>query len=111
MEKGQLKLKLDSILKKANLPKKTEEIAEMEKLTFDPTFWSDSQSASKIMKKINGLKKEKDDVEMMQLLLEDNQLEEAEKLINKYEVLLPGILNGKNGVMMRSTVSWEMKRE
>ncbi len=84
----QLKIKLDSILKKADLLKKTKEIVELEKLTFDPTFWSDSQNASKIMKKINDLKKEVEDIEMMQLLLEDNQLQEAEKLISKYEILL-----------------------
>ena len=88
IDKEKLKIKLDSILKKADLPKKTEEIAGLEKLTFDPTFWSDSQNASKIMKKINDLKKEREDVEMMQLLLEDNQLQEAEKLISKYEILL-----------------------
>lgn len=88
IDKEQLKIKLNSILKKADLPKKTEEIAELEKQTFDPTFWSDSQNASKIMKKINDLKKEKEDIEMMQLLLEDNQLKEAEKLISKYEILL-----------------------
>ena len=40
------------------------------------------------MKKITELKKEIEDLEMMELLLEENQLEEAEKLINKYEVLL-----------------------
>ena len=88
MDKEQLKTKLDSILKRANLPKKTEEIAEMEKQTFEPTFWSDSQNASKIMKKITTLKKEKEDIEMMELLLDDNQFAEAEKLISKYEVLM-----------------------
>ena len=88
IDKEQLKIKLDSILKRADLTKKTNEIAELEKLTFDPTFWSDSQNASKIMKKITALKKEKEDIEMMELLLEDNQLAEAEKLISKYEVLM-----------------------
>ena len=87
-DKEQLKIKLGSILKKADLPKKTEEISDLEKQTFDPTFWSDSRNASKIMKKINDLKKEKEDIEMMELLLEDNQLKEAEKLISRYEILL-----------------------
>jgi peptide chain release factor 2 len=88
INKELLRTKLNSILKKADLLKKTEEIIQMEKLTYDQNFWSDSQNASKIMKKIKDLKKEKDDIEMMELLLEDNQLIEAEKLISKYEILM-----------------------
>ncbi|MCR4312957.1 MAG: peptide chain release factor 2, partial [Candidatus Roizmanbacteria bacterium] len=44
--------------------------------------------AGETMKKITDLKKEIEDLEMMELLLEENQLEEAKKLINKYEILL-----------------------
>lgn len=40
------------------------------------------------MKKITDLKKEIEDLEMIELLLKEGQLEDAEKLINKYEVLL-----------------------
>jgi len=40
------------------------------------------------MKKITALKKEVDDIEMMQLLFEENQLAEAKKLIDQYEILL-----------------------
>lgn len=87
-KKPELKKKLDSILTRANLVEKKEEIKEIEKQTYESTFWSDSQKASEIMKKITALKKEVDDIEMMQFLFEENQLTEAEKLINKYEVLL-----------------------
>ena len=38
-----------------------------------------------MMKKINDLKKEIEDIEMMQILFEENDLKEAEKLIKKYE--------------------------
>lgn len=84
----ELKKKLDSILLKANLPAKKIEIANMEKLTYEPLFWADSQSASDTMKKITLLKKEVEDIEMMQLFFEEHQLEDAEKLINRYEVLM-----------------------
>ncbi|OGK23485.1 peptide chain release factor 2 [Candidatus Roizmanbacteria bacterium RIFCSPLOWO2_01_FULL_37_13] len=60
----------------------------MEKQTYDSTFWQDSKKAAEIMKKINDLKKEIEDIEMMQLLFQEGELKEAEKLINKYEVLL-----------------------
>lgn len=86
--KEELKKKLDSILKKANLPAKKNEIVELEKRTSSPDFWADAKKASEIMKKITSLKKEVEDIEMMQLLYEENSFDDAEKLIDKYEILL-----------------------
>ena len=88
MEKEELKKKLDSILTKAHVPSKKEELVMLEKLTYEPTFWQDSRKATDIMKKINSLKKEIEEIEMMQLLLQEEDLQEAEKLIDKYEILL-----------------------
>ena len=87
MEKEELRKKLDCIITKANLPAKKEEFSLLEKKTYEPTFWQDSQQAAEVMKKINELKKEIEDLEMMQLLLEEGELKAAEKLINKYDVL------------------------
>jgi len=86
--KPELEKKLSNILLKANLPVKKQEIASLEKQTYDPAFWQDSKKASETMKKISEFKKEIEEIEMMQLLFEENHLAEAEKLINKYEVLL-----------------------
>lgn len=86
--KEELGHKLESIVNKANLEEKKKEIADLEKQTYASDFWSDSKIAGNIMKKINDLKKEVEDVEMMQLLFEENQMKEAEELINKYEVLM-----------------------
>lgn len=86
--KEELGKKLESILKKSNLEEKAKEIKNLESQTLSPDFWSDSKNASTIMKKINDLKRETEDVEMMQILFEENQLKEAEELINKYEILL-----------------------
>lgn len=94
MDKQNLKKKLDSILAKADVPSKKREIIDLEKKSITPGFWSDPKSASETMKRINDLKKETEDIEMMQLLFEENQLDEAEKLINKYEILL--FLSGSN---------------
>ena len=93
MEKEELEKKLDNIVAKVNLPAKKQEISELEKQTYDSTFWQESKRASAVMKKINGLKKEIEDVEMMQLLIEESQFREAEKLISQYEILL--FLSGK----------------
>lgn len=86
--KEELGKKLESILKKSNLEEKRKEMAELEKQSVIPDFWSDPKSASAVMKKINDIKREIEDVEMMQLLFEEGELKEAEKLINKYEILL-----------------------
>jgi peptide chain release factor 2 len=60
----------------------------LESLTYDGSFWQDAQHAGDVMKKITSLKKEIDDLEMLQLLLAEEELVEAEKMINQYEVLL-----------------------
>ncbi|KKP61428.1 MAG: Peptide chain release factor 2 [Candidatus Roizmanbacteria bacterium GW2011_GWC2_34_23] len=60
----------------------------MEKQSYESSFWSDPKQAGETMKKITDLKKEIEDLEMIELLLKEGQLEDAEKLINKYEVLL-----------------------
>ncbi len=86
--KEELEKKLSNILLKADIPHKKEKITALEKQTYDPVFWQDSKKASEVMKKIAELKKEVEEIEMMQLLFEEKDLTEAEKLINKYEVLL-----------------------
>lgn len=85
--------KLESIIKKVDLPSKKAEVQELEKQTFDAAFWQNSQEASEVMKKISDMKKEIDDIEMMQLLVEEGEWKEAEKMINDYEILL--FLSGK----------------
>lgn len=88
MEKDELKHKMDSIIAKADLPAKKKELILFEKNTYDSAFWQDSKNAAEVMKKINDLKKEIDDIEMMQLLFQEGELKEAEKLIKKYNILL-----------------------
>ena len=80
------------------------ELKTLEEQSYEASFWQDSKKAGETMKKIAELKKEIEDLEMMELLLEENQLEEAEKLINKYEVLL--FLSGpydRGGAVFRFT--------
>lgn len=87
-EKEDLQRKLDNILAKMKVPEKKGEVASLEKLTYDANFWGDPKSASEILKRISVLKKEIDDLEMMQLLMEDNDFKNASKLISQYEIML-----------------------
>jgi peptide chain release factor 2 len=89
----ELRSKLDNILTRVNLEEKKAELSDLEKQTFEAEFWADPQNSSEVMKKISDLKKEIDDIEMMQLLVEEGEWKEAEKMINKYEVLF--FLSGK----------------
>lgn len=84
----ELQKKLESILAKANLPAKKAELTSLEKQTYDASFWQDSQQAAQVMKVITQLKKQIEDIEMMQLLMEEKEIDEAEKLINQYDILL-----------------------
>lgn len=76
----------------ARLPEKQREVEVLEKKTYEGSFWQDTDAAKQTMKRMSELRKEIEDLEMMQLLVEENELAEAEKLIKKYEVLL--FLNG-----------------
>lgn len=88
MDKEEVKKKIENILIKINLNTKKKEIIDLEKKSIEPNFWSDAKTASEIMKKITALKKEVDDIEMMQILFEEGELNQAKKLIDKYEILL-----------------------
>ncbi|MFZ2206703.1 MAG: peptide chain release factor 2 [Microgenomates group bacterium] len=87
-EKEELQRKLDNILAKAQLPTKKQEVSELEKLTYDGNFWGNPKTAADTLKRISILKKEIDDIEMMQLLIEETDLREAAKLIGQYEILM-----------------------
>lgn len=84
----ELKRRLQNVLAKMNLKDKKGEVAELEKQTYDAEFWKDTKNSGEVMKKINELKKETDDIEMMQLLYEEKNYAEVEKLVKKYETLL-----------------------
>lgn len=90
----ELKDKLHGIQAKMDVPAKKAEVAKLEQQTYEADFWQNPQEASEIMKQISDTKKEIDDVEMMELLLDEGEIQEAGKMIKEYEVLL--YLSGKN---------------
>lgn len=80
--------RIANVLEKAHIEEKKKEVATLEAQTYSADFWKDQQQAGKISKKMSDLKKEIEDIEMLQLLAEEKQLHEAEKLLKKYETLL-----------------------
>lgn len=88
MEEEKIRERYQRLLEKINLQKQKQEIEELEKQTYESSFWQDHERATQITKKIAQLKKEVDDLEMIGLLLEEKSFKEAEKLIAQYEILL-----------------------
>lgn len=87
-QRTELERRLQNIIDKVNLDQKKEELNSLEARTYEADFWSDPETSGVVMKKINQLKREIDDVEMMQLFLSENELAELEKMLKKYEILL-----------------------
>jgi len=86
-KKNELKKRLNLVLTKLNLSQKINDLKKLEEKTYQSSFWQNPKEASLIMKKINQIKKEIDDLEILPLLIEDNT-KEAEKLIKQYEINL-----------------------
>lgn len=93
----QRKEELQTIFKQIKIKVNTEvlktELQSLEARTYEQDFWNDHETAADVMKRINDIKQEIDDVEMMELLLEEPNLTEAEKMIKAYETRL--FLSGK----------------
>jgi len=82
----QLSKRLHNLVEKFNLQKKKTDLANLEKLTFKQSFWENQIQAAEVLIQIANLKKNIDDFEMMQLLFEDGQYDEAAKLIKRFEI-------------------------
>ncbi|HRN70391.1 MAG TPA: peptide chain release factor 2 [Candidatus Woesebacteria bacterium] len=92
LNKETLLEKFDQIKAKVNPEEQKTELQSLEARTYEGNFWENHEEAATVMKRINDMKKQIDDVEMMELLLAENELKDAAKLIDQYEVRL--FLNG-----------------
>jgi len=98
-KKEEFKKRLDALLLLINIEGKKSELKKLEVQTYSQDFWRDAvgrQKVAEVMKKITRLKKEIDDAEMMQLLLEENDLLSLEKLLKNYEIYM--FLSGQHDV-------------
>ena len=62
-------------------------ISEIEKEMEDPNFWSNQDKSSKLMRELSSLKKDKDNLELLDLLIEDDE-NELEKVASELEIKL-----------------------
>ena len=86
--KQQLQQKFKEIQTKLNPAEKKAELQSLEARTYEQNFWNDHDAAGDVMKRINDIKKEIDDLEMMELLLDEGDLDEAKKIIDVLEIQL-----------------------
>lgn len=88
MDKAQLQERVNALITKVDLPAKKIHLAELEKKTYDSAFWSKPEESGKVMKEITALKKQIDDIELMELMLGEDDTTELEKMLDEYEILL-----------------------
>jgi peptide chain release factor 2 len=83
----------DKIRQKINPDGLKDEIQSLEARTYEQNFWENHEEAASVMKRINDMKKEREDCEMIELLLASEERDEAKKMIDEYEIRL--FLSGK----------------
>ncbi len=88
MEKEKLQERLTALINKVDLPTKKSRLAELEKKTYDASFWANPEDSGQVMKEITALKKQVDDIELMEMMLDEEDTTELEKMLDEYEILL-----------------------
>lgn len=83
-----IKERVAKLVEKIDPDEKRKKIRELEVQSLKSDFWQDHQKAAGVMKELSDLQKELEEVEMLQMYIEAGELEEAEKLLRKVEVLL-----------------------
>ncbi len=83
-----LQTRAKKIIEKLDITSKKKRIRELELESSQSSFWNDHQTAGKKMKELSTLQKEVDEADMLQLMVDEGQLEDAEELIDKMEMLL-----------------------
>lgn len=84
----ELKKRLMTLIESIDFQGKKKELEELEKKTYEHSFWADHRASSETMKKVAHLKKEIEDIEMMQLLYEEKEYTHLQKMLDQYELLI-----------------------
>lgn len=83
-----LKLRIDKVLAKINVPEKEYKIKELEAQSLAPDFWKDSENAANKMKEMASLQTEINKAKNLETLFEEQKYEEVEKELSDLETLL-----------------------
>jgi peptide chain release factor 2 len=83
-----IKSRAQKIIEKIGVTEKKKRIRELEIESSDVTFWQNHVNASQKMKELSSLQKEIEEVDLLELLLDEDNGQEAEAMIEKLEMLL-----------------------
>lgn len=83
-----IKERAEKLLAKVDITEKKKQIIKLQEESVASGFWDDSKVAGEKMKELAELQKEVEELEMLELLISEGELEEAEKLLKKVETLL-----------------------
>ena len=84
----EIKNRVNNVLQKFSIEDKRKKIRELEAESLHQDFWKDHKNASLKMKELSKLSQEVSDAEKLSLLVSQNNLEEASKLLDNFETLL-----------------------
>ncbi len=84
----ELQTRAQKIIEKLDIPSKKQRIRELELESSRASFWQDHENAGKRMKELSHLQKEVEEADMLQLLIDEGQLDDANAIIEKLEMFL-----------------------
>jgi peptide chain release factor 2 len=84
----EIKTRIKKALEKFDVQEKTRQAKEIEAESLDPDFWKDHKNASSKMKQLSNLTEEIAKAEKLSKALKEEQFEDAEELLNEFELLL-----------------------
>jgi peptide chain release factor 2 len=96
-----IKDRAQKLIEKVDADSKRKQLRELEVQSLKPDFWQDHKNAASVMKEISDIQKEIEEIELLELLISEGEYKEAEKLINKLEILLffSGIHDSANAIV------------
>jgi peptide chain release factor 2 len=80
--------RVQKILERIDFEQKKQQVDILQNASMQPGFWDDPKVASEKMKELAKLQKEVEEMELLQLWVEEGEVKEAEKLLDKLEMLL-----------------------
>ncbi|MBP9798469.1 peptide chain release factor 2 [Candidatus Woesebacteria bacterium] len=80
--------RLDMMLSQVNPEAMKEHSLRLEAQTYDKDFWNDHEHARQVSQEIAQIRKDIEDIEMIQLLYESEEFNDLEKLLNEFEIRL-----------------------